>query len=334
MTMSIKKFAKHERRIGIGLEGTYGAYGVIGRYVPAEDVALDYTREVVTRDEVGVLNTANDTYQRTAMLQPKITVPFNPDTVGEMLHSLMGTVTTTIEQGAAGGTAYRHVFKLAGTVADSLMSLTFKEDWGQGTAYDYVGVRIGAMTLSCAAKETLKGAFDGVGQREIAGTSAPATIGYGTLRPFIFSDMAMTMDGTALGGVYNMEFTVNRNLSDGFRMGTQAYTTRPLPSKSNIGLKFTTEYEAVDRLRYLSGSTMNIQTKFTGDQILIGTTKPELIIKLPKYRYTASPFGYGDDNIRTMSIDGIALSGGTSTVGTSDSVIIELINNVGSYTAF
>jgi hypothetical protein len=246
----------------------------------------------------------------------------------------MGTCSSAVEQGAAGGTAYRHIFKLAGTVADNLMSLTFKEDWGQGTAYDYVGVRLGMMTLSCAAKETLKGAFEGVGQREIAGTASPATIGYGTLRPFIFSDMTMTMDGTNLSGVYNLEMTVNRNMSDGFRMGTQAWTTIPLPSKTNIGFKFTTEYEAVDRLRYLNGSTMNIRTSFVGDQILVGTTKPELIVKFPKFRYTASPFGYGDDNIRTMGIDGVALSGGTSSVGTNDSIIIELINNVGSYTAF
>jgi len=319
-----------QKKVGVGKEATYGALAGINRYITTEEATFDFIVPKVMKDGVGVNRTDSQRYVREKTIAPSMTIPVEADNIGEILQSWFGTTINATELEGASGTQYRHTFTMAGTIADTHPSLTFKVDYGLGTAYDYIGVRPNTLTFSNESKDTLKLAFDGIGQDEVAGTSCPTSVTYGTHAPYTFNQVQIYIDGTIQDDISNVEIGLANNLSEGFRLGTRAVTTRPLPSaKAGISVKFTKSYNADDRSRYLNDTNTPMQIKYIGATIT-GTGKNELIFNFPKLTYTSAPFG-DTDGLMNIAVEGMALEGGTSVYGTNNSVNVVVLNNVETY---
>ncbi len=325
------KLMRFQRKIGIGKEAGYGTLGTTNRYIPIEDPKLDYSRNVVSVAQVGIKNTETSAFLNDGKLEVNFKMPVDANSIGELLLSIFGTVTTTEATKGASGTQYKHTFTLAETIKETLPSIFLKDDWGQNNVYDYSGIRGNKITFSVASKEVLNLDYSGIGKNEIAGTS-DSSLAYASSvsRPFLFSQLTMQIDGTNANGIYNVECSVNQNLSDGYRLGTDYNTKKPLPQKSEIEIKFLTEYESFERARYTGGSYVGIVLDFVGNTI-VGTAKEELKILLPKVVYTTAPFDYGADSIKNIAITGKALEDGTSFAGTSFPIKIELYNTIANY---
>lgn len=326
----MSKVAAYQRRLGVGLEGTLGNIASIRRLIPTDELTLDFVKERRLRESFGVNAVDMLSYSAESALTVNITMPLQHDSLGDCLLALCGTCASAIETGAAGGTQYKHTFTMSGTMDDKLPSLTFK-DYTGAIVRDYTGVRLGRMVVSAAAPEIWAVTFEGVGQQELAGTAAPATITYGTGRPATFADFSYMQSGTAGDSLYNFELTVDRQLGDGYRLGTQTFPVRHMHQKTMVDFGYNVEETTVERLRYLNGSNMDCLVSIAGDTI-VGTGKNELKFKMPKTFYKTAPFEYQDDSMRGLSVAGAALEGGTNSIGTSHALVIELFNAVGSYT--
>lgn len=324
------KIGQWEARLGVGMEGTYGVLGTIARYVPTESMTFDYKLDGVSQDEFGVKRTSTQTYKREAMLTPSLVTSIQPNSIGEIFASFFGTFTSGT-QTAGAGTQYKHTFTPIEVTSDAMRSVTFKVDYGQGTAYDYVGCRANTLNISVASKENVKATVEYVGAREIAGTSCGITVQYGSYNaPFEFKDIVVTLDGTVRDDVRALEINLNNNLSEGFRIGTQAWTTRPLPSaRLDAEVKLSLEYDDVNRQRYLGGSNVGLTIQMTG-AVLNGTAKNEIMFRFPNINMMTAPFEY-QEGLMHLAVGGKALESGTSFAGTSKSVQVELFNNINTY---
>ena len=332
--MNNVKFANWQARLGIGREGTYGTTSgvdTIKRFISTEKFSFDFKMDSTYKTGVGVQRAETDSYKVSQTLTPSLEMLVQPDNVGEIFCAFFGTWTDGTQTPNAAGTQYSHIYKPAGTIQDNFSSVMFKLDYGQGTAYDYFGCRANKLSLAVNAKEVVKLTADFIGQREVAGTSAPVAVIYGTFQPWDFSDMTITVDGTALDGISNLQLDMDNAFSDGFRLGTQAFTTRPLPGGRFVNtLKFTNEYNGVDRARYSGGTNVGITIKFSGQNIG-GTGNNELWFRYPRVDYTIAPFSQEKDGLLCLAITGRGLENGTSSAGTGYPVQLELYNTINAY---
>jgi hypothetical protein len=291
---------------------------------------FDFKVDSLYKTSFGVARMAVDTYKNPQILAPSFSMDVQPDNIGEIFASFFGTWTTGTQTPNAAGTQYHTTFQPAGTINDNLASVLFKVDYGQGTTYDYFGCRANKLAFSVTVKENLKCNADFIGQREVAGTSCPAAIAYGTFQPFDFNDMEIYIDGTIQDGISQLELAFDQKLNDGFRLGTQAYTTRPLPGAILDGnIKLVNEYNAIDRARYTGGTAVGITVRFIG-QTIGGTGKNELKFSFPKVDYQTAPFDE-KEGLMSLAILGNPMEGGTSFAGTGYGIQVDLFNTVNAY---
>lgn len=315
--------AIHEKRVGVAVEGTYGVVGTHRAYIPCEFEA-DYKRDGVIRPNVGGNRIDRQVYRKEGVLTPKVTMSLESDGVGEIFKTFFGTNSV-----AAAGAGFRHTFTPIGTISDTIPSLSFKVDYGQGVVFDYTGCRGNGLTIDCKAKDDIKLTCDFIGKTETAGTRN-ATLNYGTFAPFIFAQVNMLINGTAVNP-YNLTLDFKNNLSDGFRIGTSFDTTKPLPNAVMTGeIKFDIENDTTQAYRaiYKSNTNYPIDITIKGSDIVGGTFTSELRIKLPNVAIMTAPFKM-NEGLMAISVGGQVLEG-TNTTGTG-AVTFELQNSVASY---
>ena len=336
--MANVKLLNWQQRIAIGRESTYGSVPAMNRYIGDESAKFDYKLDSYYKSQVGGGRSVSQMYKSTALLTPSVTIAVQPDNCGEIFCSFFGTWTDGTQTPNAAGTQYKHTFLPAGTISDNFASVAFKNDYGQGTVYDYFGCRANKLNITVNPKEILKMSADFIGQREVAGTSAPVAIIFGTWQPWDFTDMNIwlgpqgTYGGTVMDGISALNISLDNAMSDGFRLGSQVYTTRPLPGGPMVNtVKFTNEYSGTDRTNYYtSGSQAGMLVQFTG-QTIGGTGKSELWMRFPCVDYTTAPFSPEKDGLLCLAITARMLEGGTSFAGTGYSCQFELYNNINAY---
>jgi hypothetical protein len=315
--------AVHERTVAFGMEATYGVLGSYARLIPC-DFKMDYKRDSVLKPLIGGARMDTAIYKKEGALSGNFSLPVMSSAVGEILKSFFGTSTVT----GAGGT-FLHTFTPAGTISDGFSSMCAKINYGQTTVYDYSGIRIDKLTVSGAAKEELKLSADFIGKNETAGTACPAAIVYGTLAPIIFSQVAFTIDGT-VKNPRNFSVELNNGMTDGYRVGTDYNTIRPLPGQKMTGLiKFDLDFEdSSERNKYIGGTYLALDILAQGESIEAGTGKQELRMTFPRISYQTAPFETFD-GLLGLTVSAFVLDG-TNTTGTGNA-IFKAFNTVAAY---
>ena len=111
--MSTIKHPKHERKIGVTMETSYGdGTTAIDRYLPVEDATFDYVKDSVIKETLGVRATNQKSYKREAVITPSISGDIEPDTIHYLLESTFGTVETGTNFEHADGTQFSHIYRL------------------------------------------------------------------------------------------------------------------------------------------------------------------------------------------------------------------------------
>jgi hypothetical protein len=314
--------AVHEKKIAVGMEGTYGVLGSYRAAIPCEFKA-DYKRDSYIKEGLNGPRFDVSTYKREGNLTGNISMSVTSADVGDLLKAFYGTVQTT----GAGGT-YTHVFTPVGTIADTFPSVSLQCDYGQATTYDYTGVRVDKVAFSCNAKEDMKVSFDFIGKNESVGTAINGT--YSTLNPITFNQMTLYVDGTLSALTpRNISLELNQALGDGYRVGTDYNCRRPLPTKRMEGVvKFDLEFENVtQRNKYLGGSYTGIRLVWEGE-VFSETQKQTIDFRLPKVNYNTAPFETFD-GLLGLTVSGMVLDG-TNSTGTGG-CMITLKNGVTVY---
>ena len=315
--------AVHEKKVAVGLEGTYGVLGTMSRLIPGE-FTFEYKRDSVVRPNFGNQTHDVQAYKKEGVLSASLTADADPNILGEVLSAWAGTKTVT----AHGTQAYTHTFERAGTISDAFLSMSAKCNYGQGNVFDYSGLRVNTLTFNCENKGNMSVTANFIGKVETSGTAEPATVVYGTYAPWIFSQCTFAINGT-LVNPRNFSVETNNALSEGFRVGTQFTCIKPLPSaKANTHVKFAVDAEDMTwRNIYLANTNQPLVITVEGDTLL-GTYKTQLKFTLPSVNFMTAPFEMAD-GLLGLAVDGVALDG-TNATGTG-AFKIDLTNMITGY---
>lgn len=313
----------HEWKVGIGLEGTYGVVGTHSRLIPCEFSTDLFHRDGVIKPQVNGARTDVQMYKREGMIGGNISLSADVSSVGEVFAGFFGTRSSV----GAGGTGI-HTFTPAGTISDAMTSLCMLIDYGQTTVFNYSGIRVNTLNVSCNAKEDVKVSADIVGKLQSTGTKN-ADLVYGTFNPLTFDQITFTVDGTSVNP-RNFSIELNNSLSEGFRVGTEYTPVRPLPSEKMTGvISFDLDFESVEEFnKYIGNNSFAVDINMTQGAILVGTTQAVMRFTFPKVYYQAASFETFDGLL------GVTFSGqimdGTNSTGTGN-IICKLQNNVIAY---
>jgi hypothetical protein len=315
--------AIQEKRIGMGMEGTYGVMGSLSRLVAGE-ITPTFSYDSQVRANFGGQTHNVQTYKREKVLGMSVNMSADPASIGEIMSAYYGTHTTAT-MGTGALTAYKHTFTHPVTISDNYKSACAKIDFGAGQLFDYTGLRVNTLNFTCEAKGDLMLSAEMIGKNRTAGTAIPATVLYGTYAPWIFSQCTVTMAGTSYNPK-NISIEGNKGLSEGFRIGTDNTTIRPLPSqKAETHVKFTLDIDVAGLENfYMNGTNQYVNVLFQGDALL-GTMKTELSFNMPNVSFLTRELAY-NDGLYGIAFDGMVLEG-TNANGTGN-VITYLQNGL------
>lgn len=318
--------AIQNKRVAIGMEGTYGVMGSVSRLIPGE-INPTFKYDSVERPNFGGQSHGVQTYKREKVSGISVSMSADPNAIGEILSSYFGTHTTST-MGTGALLAYKHTFNHPNIIADTYKSNCMKMDMDNSILFDYTGLRTNTLNFSCEAKGDLTLSAEMIGKNRTAGTAIPTTITYGTYSPWIFSQCTITMAGTTYSP-RNISIEGNKGLSEGFRVGTDNTTTRPLPSaKAQTHVKFTLDMDTINLENfYFNGTNQYVNVLFQGDALL-GTMKTELSFNMPNVSFVTRELAY-NDGLYGIAFDGMVLEG-TNANGTGN-VITYLQNAIAAY---
>lgn len=312
--------------VAVGMEGSYGVMGSVSRCLAGE-ITPSLKYDGVERPNFGGQTHGVQVYKREKTLGLSFAMSADPENIGEIMSSYYGTHSTAT-MGTGALVAYKHTFFHAPVIADTYKSSCAKINFDNNLIFDYTGLRTNTLNFTCEAKGDLTVSAEMIGKTRTAGTAIPSTVVYGTYAPFIFSQATVTIGGTAYTP-RNISVEGNKGLSEGFRVGTDNTTTRPLPSaKASTHVKFTLDLESVyfENL-YLNNTNQPVSILFQGDALL-GTMKTELSFNMPNVSIMTRELAY-NDGLYGIAVDGMVLEG-TNANGTGN-VITYLQNGISVY---
>jgi len=140
------------------------------------------------------------------------------------------------------------------TLIDDIMpSCTIELQRGNTQAYQYRGMKVNTMSISAAARETLKCNISMVGQREVELGSAEART-YLDETPFVFWQgiFKYKVDGGTLDEYYVQEFSLdlNNNLRHPFMVSGQRYSREQTEGVRDVTGSFKTLFDAQAKALY------------------------------------------------------------------------------------
>lgn len=222
-----------ERWIGIGEESAYGTENAtIARHMRAIDFDATHEPGLMADFETA------DFMKEFAVTGPlvgsgRLTAYARPDVIGHFLKWALGKVTTTQYNTTE---MYDHVFEIDPANLKSF-SLT---DARNGITQDrrLLGTVIKSFTLEAAARERVTFELDLQYQWEKLITDE--TMGtLSALRPFVFFDGAVSLDGSPLANVEAFRLVYNNSIPD----DTHEIGSRKLPSIEHEGVELTVEMD-------------------------------------------------------------------------------------------
>jgi len=136
-----------------------------------------------------------------------------PDNIGLLLKALLGSVSTTND----GGGRYKHTFTHDTTIPS--LTLEICPDVGNRSR-QITGVGVRSISFESPAREALSATVDVIGSYEKLIT--PSTPTLPTLRPFVFYEGSLTMNGSTIANVEAVRLTIENDIpDDAFVLGSR-----------------------------------------------------------------------------------------------------------------
>jgi len=198
-----------KRYISIEREGGYGVYrGNNLQYI-------DIVSESVAPDHGMIdIETAGEREWRHRVPGPysiggDIDLVVNADNIGRFFWWVLGDKTT-----GASGACYTHEFESAQEINSFSMNIApAVQDSGTYRMRRVVGCAVTSMAIEAVAREALTATVSVIGQKDslVADAQTPS---FSTVRPFIFYEGSLTLDGGTVANVEAFRLTIDNDIAD------------------------------------------------------------------------------------------------------------------------
>lgn len=322
-------YMSEEGYIGLARQAASGASNYATptafMYVKSCDIGPD-TEPMITDPEIGSGRDIIDAFNGPVKYTGSMDFYVRPNSLGYLLLSAMGAVTSS---GIAGQTgAYGHTF----TFQNNVIPLSIEKKIGDGLEnLGYIDSKVNSLHFECAAGEYVNGSAEILSLDEVAGKTNQTTT-FGTDPVFTYDGGSVTLEGTAIS-VKKLSIDINNNLvDDDFRIGSRKLQSseekrRELAASLDI---VPTNYNTFRKTYYGSTSATTasgtgVQDIYTGSlfvkflsakSIANGLTqKYELEINIPKALFRAAPLPVSGDEMIVETLEMLPLKG-TQDIGT------------------
>ncbi len=249
-----------------------------------------------------------------------LTVPFegNPTDIGFFLKGVLGNETAALDGSAT--STYKHSFSMGNV----LPSWTLRRNYAGVNILDSLGAVLGELSLEFALKALLTGSATYNFNDEAAG--AAGTPSFTLLRPFVFSDISIKVDGSSFGEGKTASLNISNNLkTDDYRLdatgAVKGFDPQNFEASVNLSVVYNSDSAAL-WAKVNSGASAALEfTIDTGIEIESGYTY-KMVVTMPNVQFTEGDI---DTAVDGMSIPLV----GTAFLGTSGEspITIDLYND-------
>jgi hypothetical protein len=322
--------------IGIGLEGS-GGRGVLvdpQAFVPGRTptgVMLEVKKALLKETRAsGVASQGSEVVAKQVV--GNLEFNLKSETIGYLLKSLLGKLTTTTSE----GTAKKHLFELA--VCDPqfpTLSLALSQ-CGAFQDYGYNGVLVKSLEIKTPVDDLVNATAEFVGMDEAEQTAVSVAF-EDTDYSFRPGDVSIKIADDVAGlssavAVDAREFSIliNNNARSQFALGSVA-PTDSIAGLLDVSGELTLDYENSDYHDiYVAGSYKAVQIIMERADITIGTTKhPKLTITLPKVSIEKNEQDRPLDDLVKDKLSFVA----HYDTDEAQAIKVELINEIAEYEA-
>jgi hypothetical protein len=278
-------YAIEQKWVGIGKETTRGTAVDPTRFIPvAPDAELEYKLNLIEDETVrGIFEKFPPKAGRKEGTGTISGIEVTSDNLGELLNSLLGSVTTT----HPGTTAYQHSFKRATGI--TMPSYTISIHRGIN-AKQYPLSVIKSVAFSQDADNKLKANATVLYKTE-QDYASPATPTWVDPTPFMFYQNTFKIDGNQVMTIKNWSLTID-NGSAGLHLLNNSQDIYDIVSHAKLLVtgSFTGLFEdEIQRNKFLSNTSASLDIISEGAEIETGY-KHTLEFIIPEIHYTAYPF--------------------------------------------
>jgi len=316
-------YAIEQKWLGIGKETTRGTAVVPTRFIPVTpDTELEYKLNLIEDETVrGIFEKFPPKAGRKEGTGTISGIEVTSDNIGELLNSLLGSVTTT-DVGTT-GQAYQHIFKRTNGITMPSYTITIHRGIN---AKQYPLSVVKSIAFSQDADNKLK-ANATVLYRTEQDYSNPPTPTWVDPSPFMFHQNTFKIDGSQVMTIKNWSLTID-NGSVGLHLLNNSQDIYDIVSHAKLLVtgSFAALFEnETQRNKFLSNTSASLDIISQGAEIETGYNHM-IQFTIPEIHYTAYPF---------TNVDGIlganASFNAYYNLTAGKTIEIKLINTVSGY---
>lgn len=324
----MSKFIGRLADIGFAIEQTRGTAESSATYwIPKMSMSLDdKVEQVIDESSYGVIEDSPDAKVIKKFAEGELEGIVGVNSVGLLLKSVLGTVSTT----GPTDSAYTHTYSVEQSAQHDSLTI-FQDDPNQD--YTYALGMISSynldVSLGAFAKHT-------VGFRSKVGSTATLSPSYTAESNFLpqhgVLKTATTQAQLSTGSevtIRSVQLSIEKNLEDDDAIGSIApvdFLNKQLAVSGTLDLIFDDETFKTEMLADTQ-KAVRIELENTDATIGAGSTNPKLTIDLHKVKFSEFTRNYGNDDVATASV---SFKGFYNTTD-SKMITVELVNGVASY---
>lgn len=291
---------------GYKKETTFGTAATVDKFIPVKSIEATQDPQNYYPEEIRGQRGQGKGIPMGLQNEASVEMDAEPQSLGDILLSALGAVTTTQPNAATAPTVYSHKF----TPANVLPSYTWEKNDTVQTQ-QLVGSKTNTLTLSVeAGGDGVLTAELGLVVKSIVDKASPGTPVYTDKDPFAFHKVTVMKGGAANDNLKSLEIEISNNLKD-----DQFYLSKSrevggieegMREVSFSGeMKFKTK---ADYLAFTNGTKEALTITFEGYTVLASTYYDKLEIKMNNVLYDSFevPMGGPDDEV-LASFEGRAL---------------------------
>jgi hypothetical protein len=197
-TTQINNYNGNELIVGLAKEATYGTVVAPTVYLSPETESLGVDNKLSTPMAARQTKGMNPPGIGSVTAGGNLTLLMDVDSMGLILANSMGLDTVSTPGTAFGTGGHLHTF----TLANILNSMTVSVDNGAGYYHQYVGSKVGKLSISGSSGDLLKAQFDIMSQTDIVVSSGSLSSATWSTKSFMeFGHLALTANGGNGGSV-------------------------------------------------------------------------------------------------------------------------------------
>jgi hypothetical protein len=293
--------------VGLGKETTWGTPVAATEYLKFVSEGISEEIEQLVQESIGEIVDEGATFEGLHTISGDVSFDAYPNVLGHILRATLGAPVTTAIDGP--NNVYQHVFTPVQSNFSNVCALppyTFEVHRDLENAFQYAGAVVNELKLNFGTDDKIMQGTASIIAKKLA-MIAKTTPSFETTNPFLWSQVTITLAGSANTDVSTLELSVNNALEGRATLDGTTDISRIWRSGKrsfDFGLTFDLK-DLTEFNRFKSQSEVAAKIEFLGP-VINASNKFKLTIDIPKFRYTAFPINVGGAEAITAQVNATA----------------------------